>query len=373
MLTVEEIISEDEFQTLYLEWDHLLQETEEYSPFLTHDWFRCCIRAYGNQKLLFVLTVKDGANLVGIAPLWRYFDNIRGLKVRRIDFIIVPDTPYIDIIALPQRRREILEAMLGYLKNERKGTWDVLTFGQLPVQSPNFNLFREILKDVSGECLNGSSVTPYVPIKGDWASFIQAKSARFRKTQRNIINRVKKLGNVEIECIQRDPTGVVLKEVIAVAGKSWKAREGIAVSSGNETRRFFAALTEVAGLRNWLLVWLMKVNGASVATEYDLSYGGKVYALRADYNEAYGAHSPGAYLQYEIIKWLFENGYREYSTGPGINNYKLHWAEQSRKNVLWSIHNSSYKGRLVWVLESGVLPFLRGIRAKSTWLNNNKR
>ena len=115
MLIVGEITSKDQFEGLQVMWNVLLEESETYSPFLTHDWFKCCLAGYSKEKEIFILIVRDESTVIGIAPLWRFQDVIRGIQVRKIGFITSPDTPFVDLIIQKERRQEILKAILYYL------------------------------------------------------------------------------------------------------------------------------------------------------------------------------------------------------------------------------------------------------------------
>lgn len=373
MVIIDDISSEAQFKVLQTKWDDLLRRSGQYSPFLTHDWFRCCFAGYADGRDIFILIVRDGSSMIGVVPLWRYQDTIREIPVRRIGFIVNPDTPFVDFIIQEGRQEEVLKALLHYLYAERKDIWDVLTLGQWPAELPNHRILQETLREQGKNFfMSVASKTPYIPIQGEWEEFFQSRSVRFRKTRRNIFNRISKLNRVEIQCFRQDTAGTVFKDILAVSERSWKQKEGIAISSREEARRFFAALTELASQRSWLLVWLLKVDGAPIAMEYDLACGGKVYALRADFDEAYREYSPGAYLEYQIVKHLFEEKYLEYNTGPGMNAYKLHWTEQLRENVALHICNNNLKGQMIWGLENRLLPFLRRIRDLKTQIGSNR-
>jgi len=73
-------------------------------------------------------------------------------------------------------------------------------------------------------------------------------------------------------------------------------------------------------------------------------------------------YSPGAYLEYQIIKSLFDEGYLEYNTGAGLNTYKLNWTDQIRQNVVLHVCNRNLRGEMVYQLENRVIPFLKRIR-----------
>ena len=366
MLAIEEITSGAQLIALQAGWDTLLKQSGEHSPFLTHEWFRCCFAAYSRGKDIFILAVREGSNLIGIAPLWRQQDVFRRIPIRKIGFMTCPDTQVVDFIVEDSRRSEVLMAFLEYMFQKRKGAWDMLTLEQWPVESINFKTLQAILQGQRRKFFTGIwSVTPYIRIKGEWEPFLQSLSVRFRKTRRNITNRIAKLNKIEIQCSREDPTGSVFKDVVAVSGKSWKQEEGIAVTSREETNRFFAALTDAAGPNGLLLIWILKVDGTPIAMEYDLEADGKVYALRADFDEAYKEYSPGAYLEYQIVKSLFEGGYQEYNIGPGLNAYKLQWTDQFRENKALHICNDNLKGWIIWGLQNKLIPFLRRIRSLS--------
>jgi CelD/BcsL family acetyltransferase involved in cellulose biosynthesis len=136
----------------------------------------------------------------------------------------------------------------------------------------------------------------------------------------------------------------------------------VSIGSREGTRKFFELLTDAAGQQGWLLVWLLKIDQIVVAMEYDLEYKGVVYALRADFDETYGEYSPGAYLEYHVIKYVFEQGYLEYNTGPGLNAYKLHWTNEFKENVALHLCNHNLRASMIGLFEGRMRPLLTRIR-----------
>jgi CelD/BcsL family acetyltransferase involved in cellulose biosynthesis len=172
--------------------------------------------------------------------------------------------------------------------------------------------------------------------------------------------------NAEVLCHRDDAEEILLEDILSVSRNGWKHGEGIAISSREETTRFFEFLTRIAGKNGWLMVWILRIDGRAVAMEYDLEHKGVVYALRSDFDEALKECSPGSYLEYRIAKYLFENGYKEYNTGPGMNTYKLHWTEQSKENVMLTVYNRTLPGVLAYALEGRLVPFIKRFRNLKT-------
>ena len=364
-LTVEEISDNDNWELLKDPWEQFVQDSEIKDPFLTYEWFDCCVRSFQEKKKLFVLLVKDHSTILGIAPFWRSQDTIRQIPVTRVGFISCLDTPFVDFIVSNHHREEVLKAIFTHLFIKRKQTWDILTLRQWPSNSNNYQTFRNLISQFSERIKTEiASLTPFIELKGDWNSFLLSRSVRFRKTRRNIENKLTKLGKIEIQCVRFDASGKELQEVVRVTEKSWKYQEGVAIACTEQMKMFFQELTRIAGEKGWLLLWMLRINGTPVGMEYDLVGDRKVYALRADFDEAYAEFSPGTYLETEILQRLFQDDlYDVYNTGPGVNSYKLHSTENFRENVIVNIFNDNFKGTSIWVFENNIMPILRNVRA----------
>src|SRR5262249_16706678 len=140
--------------------------------------------------------------LIGIAPFWRYQDAVRKIRVRRVGFITTPDTPFVDFIIQKEQREAALKAILHHLYIEKRDIWDVLWLDHWPAESPNYRIMQGILQEQCKKIFSGiPSMIPSIPIQGKWETFLQSRSVRFRKTHRNIVNRMERLKNVEVQSI----------------------------------------------------------------------------------------------------------------------------------------------------------------------------
>lgn len=363
-VTVREIRTRSGFEALRAEWDRLGEMGGASSPFLSHDWFRCCLDRQENPELLILALVREG-EIQGIAPLWSQPERMRGgLKLRCLGFISSPDTPETDLLVREEERLETIRALLRHIYGLAREGYDFASLGQWPSESPNCIAVRGLLAEERRPSFVGvTSIAPHVPISGDWEAFWRSLSPMFRKSRRGILNRMARAGAVEVECIREDPEGARLADLLSVAERGWKQSEGVSMAARAETRRFFESLTQAASRNGWLFAWLLRLNGTPIAMEYDLAYRGRVYALRADYDESHRQLSPGAYLEYQIVRRLFEEGYQEYNSGPGLDSYKLRWTDRSRENISVNLCLPTWKGTAAWLLEGRLLPLLRRIRA----------
>jgi len=138
----------------------------------------------------------------------------------------------------------------------------------------------------------------------------------------------------------------------------------------SEKRRIVAVGTtvtrvlETAAARGWLRLWVLRLDGRAVATEYQLEEGGRVYALRAEFDGSLPEElSPGTHLNAEIVRALFARpGVHEYDMGPGENEYKSRWTPDGHETVGLRIYRPGAYGAALYALEARAVPAIRKLR-----------
>ncbi len=360
-LGVRRIQTVEDFESLSSAWAELQARSGQTSPFLSHDWFSCCWGAVAPERSPEILVVEDGGGPVGIAPLMRWRDRRHGLPVRCLGFLECPDTPFADILVSGEAG-PVVRALLDHLN--ASSDWDVVHFQKLPVASPTMKALETALAGCLPWRRAGTVQSPYLAIDGTWDAFYGAKSQRFKKTCRNIQNRLERAGRLSIEEHRAiDPGGAVFADLIDLTRRSWKADRGLAIATMPKMHAFFAGLSRRASARQWLSLWFLRVDGRAVAMEYQLRADGKVHALRADYDVAYREVSPGSALNFAIARSLFERGgVHEYDMGPGLNDYKLRWATGTHEMANVQVYRPRGAGRALHALETAVIPTVRRVR-----------
>jgi CelD/BcsL family acetyltransferase involved in cellulose biosynthesis len=365
-LAVETLLTVDAIDALRDDWETLRLADPDRSPFVSYEWYRCCLEDSEGAEPM-VLAVRANGRLVGIAPLARRLLPGRWGSTRTVEFLRCRETSHADLVVDPALREEVLVAVCGRLLDERPRIWDLLSLGPWPERSPNAIVAQRLLRERGARWTERTaSLVPVVRIDRDWEAYWGTRTYLFRKSRRGIQNRMRKLGTVEVEAVRADDSGEGMRAFYRVADRAWKRDEGLAVTSREESKRFFACLTEAAGRRGWLLLWVLRLDGTPIAVEYNLAENGTVYALRADFDQEYRAYSPGAYLEHHILQTLFAEGYRAYHAGPGFDAYKLRWTEEVRRNVSVTVYSThGARNRLRWVADGWALPRLRAWRART--------
>ena len=356
-LRVRSVTGAADLQALAGVWSEVTEQGAQPTPFLSHGWFECC-RTAGGDRPLEVLVVEDSVAPVALIPLQRWTGRARGLPARYLGLLDCPDSPFGDIV-LAGPGQPVVRSVLDHLA--RHSDWDILELRRLTASSAMLKAFEAELPGRLPWRRAGADQSPYLAIEGTWQAFWTSRSQRFKKTIRNVHNRLARLGSITVEEHRVvAPDGSLFEDLIDLTSRSWKADRGVAIATMPRMREFFAQLTRLASDRGWLSLWFLRLDGRPIAMEYQLQSHGTAHALRADYDLAYAASSPGSSLNFAIARALFERGdIREYDMGPGLKDYKMRWATGCHETVDLQVYRGSVYSRLLHSLEIVVIPAAR--------------
>jgi len=363
-MRVKRLTTLEAFEALAPIWQALATESGQMSPFLSHEWFGCCWRAATAARRPEVFLVEDSAGPVAVVPLVHWSGVLHGLPVRFMGMLNAPDTAFADWLIVG-RPEPVIEAVMGDLAS--RGDWDVLALNSLPAASVTLKALQGWLPGRYRWQPIPSIRSPYLNTTGTWEEFWAGTSQRFKKTVRNVRNRLAKVGTVSVEEYRTvSPDSPVFADLVAVSARSWKAEQKLAIATMPGMTDFFHELTACASAKDWLRLWIMRLDGRPVATEYQLEADGRVHALRADFDAAVPDDlSPGTHLTAEIVRALFgrDTAY-EYDMGPGNNEYKSRWASAAHELGRLRVFRPGAYGALLYTLEARVLGVVRRVRSQ---------
>jgi len=358
-MQIETITKFEDFLSLETIWNNLVEESENDTVFLRHEWFKCWWLGFGKNKQLFVLLVKDEGRIIGIAPLMIERTHYRGFPVRKIGFIKDDNAPHADFI-LTKKKEECLEVMFNYLK-ENEDKWDIIDLRNVPEDAFSCAFLPKILdrnKLLSG--IREGLHSPFISINSDWHTYYSTRTRRFRKALKNKTNRIRKIGEPVIQKFENTGNpGTILTDIMEISRNSWKGkyRKDIAKTEGN--KGFFEKLSKEAGEKGWLNIWLLSINDKPIAYEYHLKYKDRVSALRGDFDETFRDYSPGSILDAHIVRHTFEGNLKEYDLGGSDDFYKRNWTSSTRRHTEFIAYKNDLMGKLLYFLEFRALSFLK--------------
>ncbi len=366
-MKVDCVDQENDFLALRSEWEALRLSSETSSFFVSHDWIRCCWDELKRNNSMRVFVVRNGGRSVLIAPCMLSRLTDQRLPVRSLTFITHPETQIADMLIFQESQGcKAVSALLHHLLTERAKEWSLLVFDKFSSESLTLHYLRESLEESRVRWQSSMShESLIIPLNKTWQEFLAEKSPRFRKTLRNVVNRMAKSGRATVKTYEgKGGAAEAIEKLFSVSEASWKVAEGIAITSSVQRMKFFKALAEGALSAEGVRIVILEVDGKPIASETQIVDGGVVYALRSDYDERYAESSPGSFLQVEVLKSLFESPYKEYNFGVGLNPYKSRWSETRHRLLRFRIYNQTLRGRVLdtafrWEPKLAQLPGVR--------------
>lgn len=341
----------DGFLALAEPWTQLAGSLAQADVFATHEWFQCWWEAFGAEGRMVVPCLWREGRLIGAAAMQLGRCWYRGLPVRKLSFLangvtgsagflIAPDCPgTLDVLmselcAAP-RSWDMMELRRI---NQQSLTWQRLTGPQ------GARPWRSVVRP--------DNQAPIISIEGTWEEFVSGRSKSFRKIIRRRLGGIDKCTpSVRTVCLTgREEILAALPDMFGISRRSWKAGRGRALTDSPSVMDFYRRLSDRLGGRGWVQLWLLLVGSTPVAFEYHLCYGGSVCPIRADFDERFARLSPGAHLEYEILRHLFEDparNVREYNTCADDYAYERKWTDVVRSYGTARIFPKNLYGRLL--------------------------
>lgn len=368
-LAVQWITDEAKFLALREPWNCLASISRGYDVFLRHEWFDAAWQWRREERCaLRIALVSRGAQLLGICPLMLQTPKQVGLPARRLEFLSVPDTQFCDLVCNRGESANVCAALSSALR-ARAHEWDVLDLRYLPEDAAAAALAEEDNTRTGLACTHTSwDANAFIDLTEPWDAFYGRRSRSLKKANNLAANRLRRAGSLEMYWVRRGERttpgqlDAVLEELVAVSARSWKGETGLTLDNARPGA-FIRRLTRHATERGWLSMWCLRLDGKPVAMEYQLICGDEVFALRADFDRALEAISPGSYLSVQLLHQLFASGLRRYWLGPGSNPYKARWTEQSETLYRVSAFSPTARGQLYRLNEQVVRPAARKARA----------
>lgn len=332
--------------------------------FAAPDWIEAALEWQPRESSLCFAFAADTGDPAGFAPLVLVNQSVAGLPARTLQFVTVPDTQFVDIVCAPADANAFCTSLAALLI-ARKGQWDCLRLNYLSDADPNWQRLQEALAAMGVACTAApAGSNPFVDLSGTFDAYYGARSRSLKKAVNLSTNRLAKLGTVSVDWLRGgEDIAAPLAEAIRVSAISWKHETGNSLDQPGP-QAFIERLTKSAARSGQLSLWLLRLDGKVIATEYQLIAGGNVHALRSDFDPAFAEASPGTFLNHHLLRQLFGQGLRRYYMGPGSNAYKLRWTDVGESMYSLTAYSPTARGRLLQWLEQSARPLARRWRER---------
>lgn len=330
--------------------------------FATPMWLEAAMQWQYPLNKLRLTIAEEASGYFGFAPLVLRPTLYAGIPLKTLSWLSVPDNQFIDFVVPPNRDADFAARLASHLR-QRRSDWDRLQLDYLCDIYPNWRRLVEALRrEGIATRVESTGTNPFVDLSGDFETYFKQRSRSLKKTLNLSSNRLDKRGSVTVDWIRSSSeVGEALKEAVRISQISWKQETGNSLDRPGP-RAFIERLTEAAQQDRIASLWLLRLDGKVIATEYQIIVNGNVHALRSDFDPAYAEAGPGTYLNYQLLKRLFGQALIRYYMGPGTNAYKMRWTDVGEPMYRLVGYSPTVRGSLLRQLDERIRPIVRSLR-----------
>jgi CelD/BcsL family acetyltransferase involved in cellulose biosynthesis len=329
---------EDELDAISLDWDELLEESDQHVFFLRWSWNRLWWRILRPpDSQLFIIACRDTQNkLVGLAPFYLRQRHTAGIPhVRELLFlgtgIYAQTSEYLDIVARRGYEFSVAETVVEYL--QRSGDWDRLSLQDVPANSAMLaHLKRALGEQTQVEVANRSY---WINTTGDWESFVGGLSSSARN---NVLRRTRRLFNSHACRLRRVETADELEpamdELVRLHQLRWQSKGEPGTFALPNLEEFLKEVMRASLAEGRLGLTTLEVDGRVAAARLDFIDNHISHAFQAGYDPTHANQGLGSVMNGLCIRACIEDErVYEYDLMGGNSQYKESWTTNYKESV----------------------------------------
>lgn len=338
ILTVHAITSDADLDALRVEWDALLDESDQSVYFLRHAWVRAWWRAYSPPRSsLMVITCRDArGDLVGLAPFYRRQHRTLGVRhAREILFLgtglHLRTSEALDIVARKSTEPAVAEAICGFL--EAQVDWDRLWLADVPETSPMLPYLRRGL----GPRL---SVQPYgrahhVETRSGWDTFLSSLGKSMRTNVAYYTRRLFRAHTCTFNLAAGpDDFQRAAGALVRLHQELWTSRGEPGAFSRGHFREFLQETMREALEAGRLRLWTLSVDGSIAAVLLGFLDKGVVHYFQGGFDPRFARESLGTVMLGLCIRACIDDPtVIAFDFMGGDASYKESWTRQGTARV----------------------------------------
>ncbi len=323
-----------DLESLSAEWMELLQYSASHVPFLRFDYLKTWWNTLGGGEWphgeLSVVTARDPAGrLTGIAPLFFTQNRESDPALMLLGSIEISD--YLDIIARPEELFPFANGMFDFLC-ALPLPWRVLDLYNLLETSPTLPALKEIAnrRGCSYE-IEPLQHCPYIPLPGDWDSYL----AGIDKKQRHEIRRkIRRVEESEIPfrwylAEDRASLDIEIDHFLDLMAQDPEKKNFL----NQAMRAQMQATVRSAFQEGWLQLAFIEIGGEKAAAYLNFDYQNHIWVYNSGIDPRFRELSPGWVLLGYLLQWSIEHGRESFDFMRGDEDYKYRFGAIDRRVV----------------------------------------
>jgi CelD/BcsL family acetyltransferase involved in cellulose biosynthesis len=304
-------VQREELDHLEREWSELVPRGVQPRVFVSPRWLREWWAEFAGDRELILLSVRDGGDLVGVAPLMR-----DGTRLTFAGDTEICD--YMDITAKTGAEKGILAAVLRSLGEE---PWDELVLWAVPDNSPTMAALPSVCGDLGLSLdVNFEDVCPRVSLPDSWEEYLAGLNKKDRHELRRKLRKLPQGGTVALE-VWTTPGDVeaALDDFLRLHGA---ARSDKAAFMTERMSAFFRRIVCALAGDGLVELTFLTLDGVRVAAVLCFKEDDVLLLYNSGYDPAYAGLSVGLLSKALALRRAIEQGVKCFDLLRGAEAYK---------------------------------------------------
>ena len=335
----------EEINALEEDWNSLLEQSASHVPFLRHEYIRTWWKTLGGGEwsqgdLFVVLGYEDDDRLAGIAPLF-FTENLDGEPaLMLVGSIEISD--YLDLIVSPSNLQVFIEALFDFLAGPQAPDWHVLDFYNIVESSTTLAALQQEANR-HGWMYTQTQLQhcPYIPLPGDWESYLAGIDKKQRHEIRRKIRRAENHTQPMRWYIVNDAEGLDegIDAFLALMAQDEEKKRFLTEIMRSQMRAAVHAAFEAG----WLQLSFLEFDGEKAASYLNFNFGDHIWVYNSGLNDKFRELSPGWVLLGYLIQQAIQQGCKAFDFMRGDESYKYRFGAIDRYVVRALIRKPSAK------------------------------
>lgn len=315
------------------EWDALLTQSVNPSPFLAHYYQRLWWQSAGGgewsafERELCIITAHEAGQLVGIAPFFSWVDIAGNEHIGFIGQVEVSD--YLDFIVREEDLEKFLTGLLQFFTSPENHQQFDLLLANIVSTSASLSALQKL-----GEAQNWHienrvlEVAPYIPLAKSFEAYLSQIDKKQRHEIRRKVRRAQEQAEITLHFVKPEDG---FEEHISTFLTLMEQDAGKAKFLTQDMRAFFKAFSTAAFEQGDLVFTWLLINEQRSAGYLSLKKNHKLYVYNSCWDSQFLTYSPGWVHLAMLIEWAIEQDLQEVDMMRGNEIYKYRFGGIDRQ------------------------------------------
>jgi CelD/BcsL family acetyltransferase involved in cellulose biosynthesis len=314
-------------------WTLLADESN--SPMHQYGWVKACSNVFTSGKLQLIVIGTEAGQPSALGPLIMRGKHLNRMECLGVDELYEPtDFPHSDPASL--------QALMQTLVEFRRP----LLLRRVLANSPVLAALREVFKSRGVLITRPATGYPWIELDASWNEPEMKLSGSRRSSLRRAVRKAQEIGSTKCEILAPQPHELpaLLSDCLRIEAANWKGRNGSALLTDPDRRRFFEQYTAIASERGILRLCFLKIGGHPAATQIAVESRGGFWLLKVGYDETFARCSPGNLLMLETLRYAASRGLQSYEFLGSAEPWTEMWTDRVRPCVSVRAYPNNFRG-----------------------------